>query len=67
VRYFGLDLLLQIVGGVLRLPQPVDESEGIDERSIGSQRLLGCALELVLLDEMPVVRRCTLLQDIGEG
>jgi hypothetical protein len=49
--YFGLDLFLEIVGGVFG----------------GSEGLLVGALELVLLDEMPTVGGGAFFEEVGEG
>jgi hypothetical protein len=65
--YFGFDLFLEVVGGVLGLPEAVDESEGVDEGSVGAEGLLVGAFELVLLDEVPVVRGGATLEQVGEG
>jgi len=65
--YFGFDLFLQVVGGVLGFPQAVDEGEGVDEGSVGAERLLVGAFELVLLDEVPVVGAGAFLEKVGEG
>jgi hypothetical protein len=63
----GLDLTLQVVGGVLGLPDAVLEGEFVDEGSVGSERLLVDAFEVVLLDEVPAVGRSALLEKVGEG
>ena len=65
--YFSFDLLLQIVGGVLGFPEAVDEGEGVDEGTVGAEGLLVGAFELVLLNEVPVVGRGALFEDVGEG
>lgn len=64
---FGGDLLLEIVVGVLSLPETVDEGEVVDESVVSAEGLLVCAFELVLLDEMPAVGGAALLKEVGEG
>ena len=64
---FLLDFSLEIVGGVFRFPEAVDEGEVVDEGSVGAEGLFGGALELVLLDEVPRVGVAALLDEVGEG
>ena len=65
--YLGLDLFSEVVGGVLGLPEAVDEGEGVDEGAVCAERLFGGALELVLLDEVPVIGSGGALEEVGEG
>ena len=64
---FLFDFNLEIVGGVLRFPEAVLEGEVVDEGSVCAQGLFGCALELVLLDEVPGVGMAAFLEEVGEG
>ena len=61
------DLALEVVGGVFCFPETVDEGEGVDEGAVGAERLLAGALELVLLDEVPVVGAGAAFEQVGEG
>ena len=65
--YFGLDLLLQVVGGVFGLPEAMDEGEFVDQCAVCAERLFAGAFELVLLDEVPVIGAGALSQQVGEG
>ena len=45
----------------------MNEGEVVHDGSVGAERLLVRAFELVLLDEMPVVRTGAAFEEIAEG
>ena len=49
------DLLVEIVGGVLRLPQAVHEAEAVEQRAVGRDLRAALGLERILRDELPLV------------
>ncbi len=64
---FFLDLCFEVVVGVLGFPETVLEGEGVDEGAVRTERLLACAAEVILLDEVPAVRSAAGLEEVGEG
>ena len=49
------DLFVEIVGGVLGLPQAVQEAEAVEQRAVGRDLRAGPGLERILGDELPLV------------
>ena len=43
------------------------EGEVVDECAVGAERLLLCAFELELLDQVPAVWAAAALEQVGEG
>ena len=52
---FLRDLLVEIVGGVLGLPQAVHEPEAIEQRTVGRDLRAGFGLQRILGDKLPFV------------